>query len=101
MLSQGTIQTLVSLLTKPLFTSTTSKHRRKGRRHTVAPVPIFDLEGTLTKGRQSDFAVGESEFTISPDTWTVGDLLPGNKVRVKGTITNGIAVATSIVVVQH
>lgn len=101
----GAFSPLVEMLKKALFTEI-----HLGSKPTPRRVPAlasagrpmtahFTMEGRVTAGEHSPFAINGEDFTVGSDTWIVGDIRLGVTARIKGMIRNGRdRHATSIVV---
>lgn len=58
------------------------------------------LEGSITQGKETRYAIEGVDFSVSAGTWIIGEPQVGGKARVKGTRNNesNPVIASSIVV---
>lgn len=71
------------------------------RRATSAVPTSFSLEGVLSRGINTSYAIDGLDFKVSSDCWVVGRLEIGAQVKVRGPVSrDGERCATSIVVTK-
>ena len=58
----------------------------------------FALEGAIQAGTNSPFSINGKDFSITDDTWVVGDLEIGAYASVRGPLKGGKRVATKVVI---
>lgn len=82
------------------------KHARKVQPKSAAASAsqskLLVLEGEIQPGNSTKFAIGSTDFVLTPTTWVIGELRVGIQARVKGVrqIDDGIQ-ATSIVMLAQ
>jgi hypothetical protein len=59
------------------------------------------LEGSITEGKETRYAIEGVDFSVSAGTWIIGEPQVGGKARVKGIRNNenNSVIASSIVVI--
>ena len=95
---------LPDFLTKPIilpalsdFTSSRATPPRK-----IDTKEEFNLEGTLTHGDKTPYALNGRDLSLTSDTWIFGNLASGAKVRAKCQLDSlGDQICISIVVVDR
>lgn len=92
------IHHFMGILTQPLFAATTTKYQSRSSGSKKQPrTETFDVKGVLeVKGER--YLIDGEEFVVSAETWVVGVPRSGVMAKVKGTIEEGVAVATCLVV---
>ena len=99
----------VELLSMDILSSNRQKRRQRECKKRGVPLAQFEksdapssiqaLEGHLTKGFMTQFAVGESDFVLDGKTTVIGELIFGAPVSIAITHRNGgERYATKIVV---
>jgi hypothetical protein len=74
---------------------------RSGGASTGAASQPFVLEGEVTRGQATKFAINGTDFKVSPGTWIIGELRMGAIARVKGRQTiDDYLDASSVVIVE-
>ena len=79
--------------------SASSKRKRKSKTVTEIRRPQFVLDGEISRGLSSEYAVKGEDFQLTADTWVLGNIILGKRATVRGIIcTGGVKQATKIVV---
>jgi hypothetical protein len=74
-------------------------HKRKSAAGTATNTNHFTLEGLVTVGGATKFAVNNEDFVVTATTWIIGELKAGALARVKGALgPDGSRQAASVVV---
>ena len=77
--------------------------KRKGAEgtSTASQSRNFILEGTLERGMHAKFSVGNTDFEIDANTWIVGSIEYGARVKVKGVSQAESKIATQVIVLRN
>lgn len=83
-------------------TKRTPARNAKGETTSGARSNQFVLEGEIRPGNSTKFAIGTTDFVLTPTTWVIGELHVGIQARVKGVVQGEEGYqATSIVMLAQ
>jgi hypothetical protein len=77
------------------------KRQQRKLSHEQPKTSQFSLEGEVTRGDKTPFAIDGIDFQVSSSCWVVGRIELGSVAKVRGPIRgDGAKIATSIVIVR-
>lgn len=78
----------------------TRRNRTSRKRAPQAHPTAFSLQGEISRGTDTQYAIDGKDFFVSPDAWIFGDVRLGTRARIAGVIQiDGVYSATKITII--